>query len=76
MIKVNIKDIVFGVRVKGEPIGEAKRPDGSPRTTMTVPGLIPRPSYNEWCNEFSVSRLITNYEPLDINVFCRPKLLL
>lgn len=76
MIKLNIKDIVFGIRVKGEPIGNAKRIDGSTTTSMVIPGLTPRPSYNEWCNEFSVSRLVTNYEPLDVNVFCRPKLLL
>lgn len=40
-------DIILGVRVEGEPIGE-------PNFKTTTPSQ--QPTFFEWCNSFNVSR--------------------
>ena len=46
-VKALLERIFFGPRVKGEPIG-------SGRTVITIPGLTPRPTEEEWKKEFKV----------------------
>ena len=61
-MKIKIKNIVFGVKAKGTPIGNHKPSDCKtvlPGTTLTA-----KPSYNEWCKEFNVSRLYTGYKEM------------
>lgn len=62
-MKIKIKNIVFGVKAKGTPIGNHKPSD----CKTTLPGgntLTAKPSYNEWCKEFNVSRLYTGYKEM------------
>lgn len=61
-MKIKIKNIVFGVKVKGTPIGNHKPSDC--KTTLPDNMLSPKPSYNEWCKEYNVSRLYTGYKEM------------
>ena len=61
-MKIKIKDIVFGVRAKGTPIGDHKL--SNCKTTLPYGNLVPRPSYNNWCKEYSVSRLYAAYKEM------------
>ena len=51
-----LKRLVFGERVKGEPIGE-------PTIKTTIPGLVPRPTEKEWRKEFNVGREYSRFNP-------------
>lgn len=59
-----IKQILFGVRAQGEPIGD-------PCTHMVIPNGGPRPSFNEWCIEYGVSRLYTQYGTMKVRFGAR-----
>ena len=54
-VKNLLERLVFGERVKGEPIGE-------PNTKTTIPGLIQRPTESEWKKEFNVSARYTRFD--------------
>ena len=54
-VKNLLERLVFGERVKGEPIGE-------PNTKTTIPGLVPRPTEKEWRKEFNISSRYTRFD--------------
>ena len=55
-VKALLERIFFGPRVKGEPIG-------SGRTVITIPGLTPRPTEEEWKKDLNVSRQYSRFNP-------------
>jgi hypothetical protein len=59
---IKIKNIVFGVKAKGTPIGDHKLNDC--KTTLPYGSLVPRPTYNDWCKEYNVSRLYAAYKEM------------
>lgn len=58
-VKALLERIFFGPRVAGEPIGD-------PKTSVTIPGLTPRPTEKEWKKEFKVSSQYSRFNPTGI----------
>jgi hypothetical protein len=55
-VKALLERIFFGPRVAGEPIGD-------PKSSVTIPGLVERPTEAEWKKEFRVSSQYSRFNP-------------